>query len=61
MNRLISLFVVCVSSFVSRAIAQTKGAMPISDTSTNCHTENVCPFAADIDKAAAGKLKITKA
>ncbi len=46
--------------FVSAAaLAQTAWDMPTPYPATNFHTENIVQFAADIDKASAGKLKIT--
>ena len=39
--------------------AQTKWDMPTGYPATNFHTENIAQFVADIDKATAGKLKIT--
>ena len=39
--------------------AQTKWDMPTGYAPTNFHTENVKQFAADVDKATGGKLKIT--
>ena len=59
MNRLISLLILLVSCFTTQAIAQAKWDMPTGYASANFHTENVRPFVADIDKATAGKLKIT--
>lgn len=41
------------------ALAQTKWDMPTPYAATNFHTENVMQFAADVDKATNGKLKIT--
>lgn len=41
------------------AIAQTKWDLPSGYPATNFHTENLTQFAADVDKATAGKLKIT--
>ena len=41
------------------ANAQTKWDMPTAYPPTNFHTENIAQFVADIDKATAGKLKIT--
>jgi TRAP-type C4-dicarboxylate transport system substrate-binding protein len=41
------------------AMAQTKWDMPTPYAATNFHTENVAQFAADVDKATNGKLKIT--
>ncbi len=39
--------------------AQTKWDLPAGYPATNFHTENLMQFAADVDKATAGKLKIT--
>jgi TRAP-type C4-dicarboxylate transport system substrate-binding protein len=41
------------------AIAQTKWDLATAYPATNFHTENINAFAADIDKASGGKLKIT--
>jgi TRAP-type C4-dicarboxylate transport system substrate-binding protein len=41
------------------AQAQTKWDLPAAYPATNFHTENLTQFAADVDKATAGKLKIT--
>ncbi|MBL8490198.1 MAG: TRAP transporter substrate-binding protein, partial [Rhodocyclaceae bacterium] len=41
------------------AAAQTKWDMPTPYPPANFHTENIVQFAADVDKATAGKLKIT--
>jgi TRAP-type transport system periplasmic protein len=41
------------------AAAQTKWDMPTPYAATNFHTENIVQFAADVDKASGGKLKIT--
>jgi TRAP-type C4-dicarboxylate transport system substrate-binding protein len=43
----------------SAAFAQTKWDMPAAYPATNFHTENLAQFAADVDKASGGKLKIT--
>ena len=40
------------------AVAQTKWDMPTPYPATNFHTENIVQFAADVDKATGGKLKI---
>jgi TRAP-type C4-dicarboxylate transport system substrate-binding protein len=40
------------------ASAQTKWDMPTPYAATNFHTENVMQFAADVDKATGGKVKI---
>ncbi len=47
------------SAFCAVASAQTKWDMPTPYAGTNFHTENIVQFAADVDKASAGKLKIT--
>lgn len=39
--------------------AQTKWDLPCAYPANNFHTENIAQFAADVDKASAGKLKIT--
>jgi len=41
------------------AFAQTKWDLPAAYPATNFHSENLAQFAADVDKASAGKLKIT--
>jgi TRAP-type transport system periplasmic protein len=41
------------------AHAQTKWDLPAAYPATNFHTENLTQFAADVDKATGGKLKIT--
>ena len=41
------------------AQAQTKWDLPAAYPATNFHTENLMQFAADVDKATGGKLKIT--
>jgi len=41
------------------ASAQTKWDLPAAYPATNYHTENLVQFAADVEKATAGKLKIT--
>lgn len=41
------------------AHAQTKWDLPAAYPATNFHTENLVAFAADVDKASGGKLKIT--
>jgi TRAP-type C4-dicarboxylate transport system substrate-binding protein len=45
-----------VSGFVS---AQTKWDLPAAYPATNFHSVNLAQFASDVDKATAGKLKIT--
>ena len=41
------------------SFAQTKWDLPAAYPAGNFHTENLTQFAADVDKATAGKLKIT--
>ena len=41
------------------AVAQTKWDLPAAYPTNNFHTENLTQFAADVDKATGGKLKIT--
>ncbi|MDD0838666.1 TRAP transporter substrate-binding protein [Curvibacter sp. HBC61] len=41
------------------SFAQTKWDLPTAYPATNFHTENLTQFAQDVDKASAGKLKIT--
>ena len=43
----------------SAAQAQIKWDLPAAYPATNFHSENLVQFAADVDKASAGKLKIT--
>ncbi len=55
------LFAVAASLTASLAVAQaqTKWDLPAAYPATNFHTENLTQFAADVDKASGGKLKIT--
>jgi TRAP-type C4-dicarboxylate transport system substrate-binding protein len=48
-----------LSAFATVAAAHTKWDMPTPYAATNFHTENVMQFAADVEKATNGKLKIT--
>jgi len=41
------------------ALAQTKWDLPAGYAATNFHTQNLSQFAADVEKATGGKLKIT--
>jgi TRAP-type C4-dicarboxylate transport system substrate-binding protein len=60
MKRLQALAVLFATAGLSAgALAQTKWDMPTPYSPTNFHTENVAQFAADVEKATAGKLKIT--
>ena len=51
--------VAALASFGAAAVAQTKWDLPAAYPATNFHTENLQQFAADVDKATGGKLKIT--
>jgi TRAP-type C4-dicarboxylate transport system substrate-binding protein len=48
-----------VAASLSSAQAQTKWDLPAGYAASNFHTENLTQFAADVDKASGGKLKIT--
>ena len=52
-------FIAASVAFGTSAFAQTKWDLPAAYPATNFHTENLVQFAADVDKATAGKLKIT--
>ena len=45
--------------FAGASVAQTKWDLPAGYAASNFHTENLVQFAADVDKATAGRLKIT--
>ena len=58
--RLCTLFAALGFGFTALSVsAQTKWDMPTGYPAANFHTENITQFAADVDKATAGKLKIT--
>ena len=59
MNRLQALAALFAAGFSAAAAAQTKWDMPTPYPPANFHTENISQFAADVDKATGGKLKIT--
>ena len=46
-------------AFAGSAFAQTKWDLPAGYPANNFHTENLMQFAADVDKATSGRLKIT--
>ena len=48
-----------IAGFATAAMAQTKWDMPTGYPDGNFHTKNVAMFAADVDKATNGSLKIT--
>ena len=53
-----SLIAAAVLALSASVQAQTKWDMPTPYAPSNLHTENIMQFAADVDKATAGKLKI---
>ncbi|GAB4039933.1 MAG: TRAP transporter substrate-binding protein [Rubrivivax sp.] len=59
MKLLPALLAVAALAAISAAQAQVKWDLPAAYPATNFHTENLNQFAADIDKATGGKLKIT--
>src|SRR5215468_9527974 len=59
MKRLHALAAAIAFAAALPAAAQTKWDMPTPYAATNFHTENVMQFAAEVDKASRGKLKIT--
>jgi TRAP-type C4-dicarboxylate transport system substrate-binding protein len=59
MIRLQGIVAALVAGIATAAVAQTKWDMPTPYAATNFHTENVVQFAADVEKATGGKLKIT--
>ena len=50
---------VATACFAFGAAAQTKWDLPAGYAATNFHSVNLAEFAADVDKATGGKLKIT--
>jgi TRAP-type C4-dicarboxylate transport system substrate-binding protein len=58
--RLLPSAVLCAAALLAAAAqAQTKWDLPAAYPASNFHTENLMQFAADVDKATGGKLKIT--
>ncbi len=58
--RVVSVLSIATMSFASSvALAQVKWDLPAAYPANNFHTENLERFAADVDKATGGKLKIT--
>ena len=53
------LLALAASALALSAQAQVKWDLPAAYPASNFHTENLSQFAADVDKATAGKLKIT--
>jgi len=58
MNRILAFAAGCAVAAATGAFAQTQWDMPTPYAATNFHTENVMQFAADVEKATGGKLKI---
>ncbi|MDQ3026883.1 MAG: TRAP transporter substrate-binding protein [Pseudomonadota bacterium] len=58
MTRIQGLVAAIGIALATAATAQTKWDMPTPYAATNFHTENVVQFAAEVDQATAGKLKI---
>ena len=54
-----SMLAAALLTLATAASAQTKWDLPSAYPASNFHTENLMQFAADVDKATAGKLKIT--
>jgi len=59
MKRLIAFVAAVAFALALPASAQSKWDMPTAYPATNFHTENIQQFVNDVDKATAGKLKIT--
>src|SRR5207302_2487355 len=59
MNRLQTFAAIAACAFALPVFAQTRWDLPTAYPANNFHTENIQQFAADVDKATAGKLKIT--
>jgi len=58
MHRILAFAAGCAVAAATGAFAQTQWDMPTPYAATNFHTENVMQFAADVEKATGGKLKI---
>jgi TRAP-type C4-dicarboxylate transport system substrate-binding protein len=54
-----SLVALALAGLAGGAFAQTKWDLPAAYPANNFHTENLSQFAADVDKATGGKLKVT--
>ncbi len=57
-NLCLSIAAVALSVVALPTWSQTKWDLPAAYPATNFHTENLAQFAADVDKATGGKLKI---
>src|ERR1700675_795680 len=58
MKRLVAIAAAIGFAAALPAAAQTKWDLPTAYPANNFHTENIMQFAADVDKATGGKLKI---
>jgi len=58
-RRTLTLVLAALASVSLQALAQTKWDLPAAYPATNFHSINLNQFAADVDKASGGKLKIT--
>src|SRR3954463_48757 len=58
MQRIAAALVIALT-FALPALAQTKWDLPSAYPANNFHTENLQQFVNDVDKATAGKLKMT--
>jgi TRAP-type C4-dicarboxylate transport system substrate-binding protein len=58
-RRLFAMIPLTLALAMGAAQAQTKWDLPAGYPTSNFHTENITQFTQDIDKATAGKLKIT--
>ena len=59
MNRLPAIVAIIAFAVALPTLAQTKWDLPTAYPASNFHTENIQQFAADVDRATGGKLKIT--
>ena len=59
LSRRLTILALCSASLAATAQAQTKWDLPAAYAASNFHTENLVQFSNDVDKATAGKLKIT--
>ncbi|MEO8103610.1 MAG: TRAP transporter substrate-binding protein, partial [Betaproteobacteria bacterium] len=57
--RTLALAAALAGAATGAAVAQTKWDLPTAYPASNFHTENIQQFAADVDKATGGKLKLT--
>ena len=55
----IAVVAALAAASATSVFAQTKWDLPAAYPASNFHSENLTQFAADVDKASAGKLKIT--